>query len=179
MCILNELVLHRAADLRRYAALLAALLVVASCEVDPLPTSLAELVTSQGEPTAGPMEPAASQVETAASSSGGTSETSAAPVFSELNGRPELRNQSEVVQALRREYPRALREADIAGQAVVWFYVTQTGRVRDRRLARSSGHAQLDEAALRVGDVFRFTPAYTPEGPVAVWIQVPITFSGI
>ena len=46
----------------------------------------------------------------------------------------------------------------------------------DRRVFRSSGFVQLDEAALKVADVFRFTPALNREKIVQVWIRFPIEF---
>jgi len=49
-------------------------------------------------------------------------------------------------------------------------------KIVDRRVSQSSGHTQLDEAALRVADVFRFSPALNREMIVRVWIEIPITF---
>jgi len=59
---------------------------------------------------------------------------------------------------------------------IVWFYISDTGQVLDSRIQQSSGHPQLDDAALRVADVYRFTPALNREERVVVWIQLPITF---
>ena len=101
---------------------------------------------------------------------------SAAPVFTLMTVRPEIRNRSEVQAALMREYPPVLRDAGIGGQVVVWFFISEEGRVLNRRVSESSGHVALDEAALKVADVFRFTPALNRERIVPVWIQLPITF---
>ena len=101
---------------------------------------------------------------------------SAAPVFTPMTVRPEIRNRNEVMQALMREYPPLLRDAGIGGQVVVWFYISETGQVLDRRVSQSSGHEQLDEAALKVADVLRFTPALNRDERVQVWIELPITF---
>ena len=101
---------------------------------------------------------------------------SAAPVFTPMTVRPEIRNRSEVQAALMREYPPVLRDAGIGGQVVVWFFISEEGRVLNRRVSESSGHVPLDEAALKVADVFRFTPALNRERIVPVWIQLPITF---
>ncbi len=101
---------------------------------------------------------------------------SAAPVFTPMTVRPEIRNRSEVQAALMREYPPVLRDAGIGGQIVVWFFISEEGRVLNRRVSESSGHGALDEAALKVADVFRFTPALNRERIVPVWIQLPITF---
>ncbi len=101
---------------------------------------------------------------------------SAAPVFTPMTVKPEIRNREEVQAALMGEYPPILRDAGIGGQVVVWFYISEMGRVLDRRIAESSGHLQLDEAALNVADVFQFTPVMNRDERVQVWIELPITF---
>ena len=101
----------------------------------------------------------------------------AGPVFTPMTVRPEIRNRSEIQQALMREYPPSLRDAGIGGRVVVWYYVSETGQVLHTRLSESSGHAELDAAALTVAAVFRFTPAMNRDERVPVWIQLPITFA--
>ena len=58
----------------------------------------------------------------------------------------------------------------------VWFFISEEGQVLNRIVSQTSGHTQLDEAALQVADVFRFTPALNRDERVPVWIQLPITF---
>ncbi len=101
---------------------------------------------------------------------------SVAPVFTPMTVRPEIRNRAEIQQALMTQYPAMLRNAGIGGTVEVWFFISEEGRVLDRRVFRSSGYVQLDEAALRVADVFRFTPALNREKIVQVWIRFPIEF---
>ena len=101
---------------------------------------------------------------------------SAAPVFTPMTVQPEIKNRREVEAALMKEYPSILRNAGIGGQVIVWFFISEEGRVLDRRVSESSGYAQLDEAALKVADVFQFTPALNREKIVPVWIRFPITF---
>ncbi len=98
------------------------------------------------------------------------------PVFTPMTVAPEIRNRREVQAALMRLYPPLLRNAGVGGQVVVWFFISEEGLVLDRRVSRSSGHTQLDDAALEVADVFRFTPALNRDHIVQVWIQLPITF---
>ena len=69
-----------------------------------------------------------------------------------------------------------LWNAGIGGTVKVWFYISEEGRVLDRRVSQSSGYVKLDEAALKVADVFRFTPALNREKIVQVWIRFPIEF---
>jgi TonB family protein len=100
----------------------------------------------------------------------------AGPVFTPMTVWPEIINRPEVVAALMREYPAALRDAGVEGTVEIWFFISEQGRVEDTRISRTSGQAQFDDAALRVADVFRFTSAMNRGDPAAVWIQVPITF---
>ena len=100
----------------------------------------------------------------------------AAPVFTPMTVRPEIRNRNAVMTAMERAYPPILRDAGIGGQVVVWFFISEEGQVLDKRVSQSSGHTQLDDAALEVADVYQFTPALNRDQKVKVWIQIPITF---
>lgn len=98
------------------------------------------------------------------------------PVFTPYTVKPDYINADEVRAALAREYPPLLRDAGIGGTAIVWFFIDEEGVVRNQLVASSSGHQALDEAALRVAPVFRFTPALNRDKAVPVWVQLPITF---
>ena len=106
----------------------------------------------------------------------GALDIAAAPVFTPMTVRPEITNRPEVQTALMREYPPILRDAGIGGTVVVWFFITEEGVVQDKRVSQTSGQIQFDEAALKVADVFRFSPALNRDQRVQVWIEVPITF---
>jgi periplasmic protein TonB len=101
---------------------------------------------------------------------------SAAPVFTPMTVRPEIKNVSEVIRAMEREYPPILRDAGIGGRVVVWFFIDEEGNVQDKRISESSGHSALDEAAMKVAGVYRFSPALNRDQKVKVWVQFPITF---
>ena len=90
---------------------------------------------------------------------------------------PRLLNPEQVNRALTQEYPTALKEAGIGGITMVRLFVDEEGVVRDQVVAESSGHAMLDRAALRVARYAWFTPANVGGEPVALWIEVPITFT--
>jgi TonB family protein len=98
------------------------------------------------------------------------------PVFTPMTIRPELTNRDEIIQALIREYPSLLRDEGVGGQVVVWFLISETGQVVATRISQTSGHGQLDAAALAVASVYNFTAAMNRDRPVPVWIQLPITF---
>ena len=136
------------------------------------------------DPAGGPVVRAADQAGDVAPSQAEPQEISpedrtaiqSGPSFMPMTLRPEIRNRTGVHGALMREYPVTLRDSGIGGTVVLWLYLSDEGVVLDRRLSRSSGQAQLDEAALRVATTLRFTPAKNGTEPVAVWIEVPITF---
>lgn len=87
------------------------------------------------------------------------------PAFTPYTVRPDLLNQQEVQRALEREYPRILRDAGIGGTVNVHFFIDTEGKVQRTLLVQNTGHASLDEAALRVANVFRFTPALNLDEP--------------
>jgi len=101
---------------------------------------------------------------------------SAAPTFTPFTVAPSIQNRSEVVRAMEREYPPLLRDAGIGGTVRVYFFIDEDGRVQDFRVDESSGHKALDDAALAVADVYRFTAALNRDKKVPVWVSFPITF---
>ncbi|MBW3555010.1 MAG: M56 family metallopeptidase [Gemmatimonadetes bacterium] len=103
-------------------------------------------------------------------------ELSAAPTFTPMTQRPQLKNASEVSERLMAEYPPMLREAGIGGTTNVWFFIGSDGRVARTKINQSSGHRALDEAALRVAEVMEFTPARLEAEPTPVWVALDITF---
>lgn len=106
----------------------------------------------------------------------GGADLSAAPTFTPFTVRPEIRNMGEVQRALEREYPSLLRDAGIGGTVTVWFFISEEGRVQQTQVNESSGHRALDDAAIRVAEVFEFSPALNRDQRVPVWIALPITF---
>jgi protein TonB len=100
----------------------------------------------------------------------------AAPTFTPFTVAPALQNNAEVVRALTREYPTVLRDSGIGGTVTVWFFIDENGRVLQTRVDTSSGYQQLDDAALKVAEVMRFSPALNRENRVQVWVSLPITF---
>lgn len=106
----------------------------------------------------------------------GGADISAAPTFTPYEVAPELKNRTEVGRALQRYYPPMLRDAGMGGTVNVWFFIDEQGRVKDTRIDKSSGHDQLDQAALRVADIMEFSPALNREKRVQVWVSLPITF---
>jgi len=103
-------------------------------------------------------------------------DVSAAPTFTPFTVAPSLQNLSEVQRVLMREYPSVLRDSGIGGRVTVWFFIDEEGRVQQTRVNESSGYEALDQAALNVAEVYRFSPAMNRENRVQVWVSLPITF---
>lgn len=101
---------------------------------------------------------------------------SAAPTFTPFTVAPAILNRDEVVRAMEREYPPLLRDAGIGGTVRVYFFIDENGTVKDYRIDQSSGHQALDDAALAVAGVYRFSPALNRDKKVPVWVSFPITF---
>lgn len=106
----------------------------------------------------------------------GATDLSAAPTFTPFTVAPTIQNRREVVQAMTREYPPLLRDAGIGGTVKVYFFIDENGIVQDTRVDESSGHQALDNAALAVAGVYRFTAALNRDKKVPVWVSFPITF---
>lgn len=98
------------------------------------------------------------------------------PVFTPYTVAPDLKNRDEVGRALEREYPPLLRDAGIGGTVIIYLFIDEEGVVQNTKVNTSSGHTSLDDAALRVGNVMRFSPAMNRDKKVPVWVSLPITF---
>jgi protein TonB len=83
----------------------------------------------------------------------------------------------EVVQLQAPEYPDHCRVLGIEGIATVNLLLNLDGSIMDARVARSSGNAELDSAAVKAGRKCEFAPALGNRlQPVRVWVAVPFSF---
>jgi TonB family protein len=98
------------------------------------------------------------------------------PSFTPFTVAPVVQNRDEVARALEREYPALLRDAGVGGRAIVWIRLDETGTVRDVQINTSSGQPSLDEAALKVGQIMKFSPAMNRDKVVPVWVSIPVSF---
>ena len=99
------------------------------------------------------------------------------PTFTPFTVAPSILNREELVRLLDTEYPPLLRKAGVGGVVSVMFHIDEEGHVVDARLAATSGHVTLDQAALRVAEHYRFSPALNRDRYTAVWVRFPITFT--
>jgi protein TonB len=110
-------------------------------------------------------------------SSASNEDISKAPTFTPFTVAPRLLNSADVGRALERNYPPLLRDAGIGGSVNVWFFIDEQGRVLKTQLNQGSGYPALDEAALKIADMMRFSPAQNRDKKVQVWVSLPIKFS--
>ena len=73
------------------------------------------------------------------------------------------------------EYSEEARKAKYQGTVVLWMIVDRDGRPRDIKVARSVGMG-LDEKAIEAVRTWKFDPARKNGQPVAVQINVEVSF---
>jgi len=73
-------------------------------------------------------------------------------------------------------YPYAYRRAGIIGEVVVEFIVDADGAVQQAQVRQATSQ-EFGDAVIAAVSKWRFTPAMKDGQPVAVAMQVPITFS--
>jgi TonB family protein len=73
-------------------------------------------------------------------------------------------------------YPAALRESGVRGWLTVWFVVDTRGMPSAVRVARSSGHPELDRAGVQVAEKLRFYAARRGGQPVNAWVAYHLHF---
>jgi TonB family protein len=105
-----------------------------------------------------------------------TTDISAAPTFTPYTVAPSILNRGDVMRSMEREYPPLLRDAGIGGTVTVYFFIDEDGLVQDRQINDSSGHQALDDAAMVVSEIYRFSPALNRDKKVPVWVSFSITF---
>ena len=103
------------------------------------------------------------------------------PVFTPLEVRPEIRDLSLAVSIVIRHYKESLAGEGKSGRVLVWLCIDEEGKLRNYKLATSSGDTEIDEvgirAAVEIAEKVGFTPALNRGRPVTVWIHQPISFT--
>jgi periplasmic protein TonB len=127
-----------------------------------------EPIDNPGPPTSGSKPGPGAQPGTEPSPGGG---------FAVIEKLPALLNAGEVRRALERNYPALLRDAGVGGLTNVWVLLDENGRVAEAKIKDSSGHSALDDVALKVAPLMRFSPAMQRDQHIKVWANVPIRFT--
>lgn len=89
---------------------------------------------------------------------------------------PAVRGYQEYWDSIAAWYPKELREAGIGGTARVWLDLDAGGNPQDARIAETTGHAALDDLAVRAARVLDFWPGALDGDPIATETVVPVTF---
>lgn len=74
------------------------------------------------------------------------------------------------------EYPREARRKGWIGRVSVHVLITEKGTVQQTEIISSSGHTELDEAALAALRKWTFHPAQKDGHMIAAWVVVPVLF---
>ncbi len=94
------------------------------------------------------------------SSSNSSSSSSSPPTNSTLGtAEPAQPQKVQCIRCDKPEYPAEARNRGLQGQARVAVDVDANGNVTNVRIINSSGHAELDEAAVRQARQWKFTPS--------------------
>ena len=139
-------------------------------ELPPASTHPVEPWAPAGEPP-----PGARDYERNTGGGGGT-DVETRDGFRVLSVPPRLVNANDVQRALERNYPPLLRDAQIGGRVVLWLLIDENGRVMDAEVKESSGQSAFDDAAIKVGEIMKFSPGMNRTDRVKVWVQLPIVF---
>ena len=83
----------------------------------------------------------------------------------------------EMIYEEQPEYPRLARQAGLEGVVWVKALVDREGKVREAMVAKSSGTASLDDAAVKAAHKNRFKPGIQNGRPVAVWVTYKVEFT--
>ena len=101
-----------------------------------------------------------------------------APAVTPMTVRPELLNAEEVARAIMDRYPGELDSGNLDRAPELWLFISEDGEVLNSQLASTSGDAVLDDIALEVADLMRFSPAMNGDEYVRVWVRVPVELPG-
>lgn len=144
------------------------------------PKKVKAIIKSVNEPAPKPAPmskpESAPPVSTAAPSSLSTADSAAAnsqpksEIFTEANYRANYRSNPKP------EYPHIARSRNWQGKVLLRVQVTADGHSAGVSVQQSSGHRQLDEAAIKAVNNWTFIPAKRGNTPVASTVTVPIQF---
>jgi TonB family protein len=101
--------------------------------------------------------------------------------------KPVLLNRNQVEAAIIRIIHQAssrmreineafARSQNAGGTTHMNIFIDQEGVVRNALVSKTSGVTDLDQSAISIAKMMRFSPAKNGDRPVEVWIEVPIRF---
>lgn len=148
------------------AASVALVFVVLACE-SPTPQAGDSAVATEPDAT----------VENANSTPRADAETGvdADPAYIARDEEPKLLNAPDLHRAMQDAY-EPFREAGDDYTVSMYMFVDADGRVSRAVVQRSSGRAEVDEAAIAVTLKGRWEPARSDGEPIGVWVVLPLEF---
>jgi TonB family protein len=82
----------------------------------------------------------------------------------------------KVISEMQLEYPLTAQMQRIEGDVLVGVFVGKDGKSQQTKLLESSGHTELDEAALVFAEKINFEPASIDEKPVGSWTKLILRY---
>jgi protein TonB len=104
---------------------------------------------------------------------------------SDLNGSDYFPSDTEFVPTekipdfitfIKPDYPLIAKQAGLEGTTVVKALVDKAGHVREAKVAKTSGYAVLDNAAVEAAFRNLYTPGIQNGYPVACWVSYRVEF---
>ena len=86
-------------------------------------------------------------------------------------------NMPEMIESYGPDYPKHAKENNIQGTVWIRSLVDPNGDVLKAEIAKTSGHKELDEAALTVALKNRFKPAVINNKRVSAWVTYKVNFN--
>lgn len=75
------------------------------------------------------------------------------------------------------EYPEIAQQNNWEGRVLLSAYIKEDGSIGEVKVVKSSGHGELDEAAIAALRGWRFEPAKRGDVAQGSWVRVPFTFT--
>lgn len=107
----------------------------------------------------------------------GTAKVASAPPPSPPPQLPLITTKPALRSEINPDYPEIAKQNNWEGRVVVFAHISETGTVESAEIARSSGHPELDDAAIAAIKAARFEPAHRGNVAIPGTVRVPIAFS--
>ena len=144
---------------------------------------IAVTLTALSRPRAVPARPADPAPALAPAAVARHADTATAPARPAADSQPahdepfvEARSDVATLNNPKPPYPLAARRRGLEGRVLLVVHVRADGSCARVQLKRSSGHAQLDDAALSTVRRWRFLPAQRAGVAIDSWVEVPVSF---
>jgi protein TonB len=81
-----------------------------------------------------------------------------------------------IVKRIDPIYPEMAKKAGIEGTVIAYLWIDKQGKVREVKIIKSASEI-FNQPVIDAAKQWLFTPAMMMNGPVAVWLSVPFSFS--